>query len=53
MADEKSERASKSSAKSSGNSSFNVKKTSAQFHSNGRKNNDGNFQNGNMIPGWT
>ena len=50
MADEKSERTSKSSAKSSGNPSFNVKKTSAQFDSNGRRNNDGNFQNGNMIP---
>ena len=49
MADEKSERTSKSSAKSSGNPSFNVKKTSAQFDSNGRRKNDGNFQNGNMI----
>ena len=49
-ADEKSERTSKSSAKSSGNPSFNVKKTSTQFDSNGRRNNDGNFQNGNMIP---
>ena len=37
MADEKSERTSKSSAKSSGNPLFNVKKTSAQFDSNGRR----------------
>ena len=50
MADEKSERTSKSSAKRGGNPSFNVKKTSAQFDSIGRRNNDGNFQNGNMIP---
>ena len=50
MADEKSERTSKPSAKSSGTPSFNVKKISAQFDSNGRRNNDGNFQNGNMIP---
>ena len=50
MADEKSERTLKPSAKRSGNPSFNVKKTSAQFDSNGRRNNDGNFQNGNMIP---
>ena len=49
MADKKSERTSKSSAKSSENSLFNVKKTSAQFDSNGRRNNDGSFQNGNMI----
>ena len=49
MADEKSEQTSKTSAKSSGNPSFNDKKTSAQFDSNGRRNNDGNFQNGNMI----
>ena len=50
MADEKSERTSKSSAKSSGNPSFNVKNTSAQLDSNGRRNNNVNFQNGNMIP---
>ena len=50
MADEKSERTSKPSAKSSGNSSFNVEKTSAQFTGNGRRNNEGNFQNGNIIP---
>ena len=50
MADEKSVRTSKFSAKSSGNPSFNVKKTAAQFDSNGRRNNDENFQNGNMIP---
>ena len=49
MADKKSERTSKPSAKSSGNPSFNVKKTSAQFDSNGRSNNDRNFQNGNII----
>ena len=49
MADEKSERTSKPSAKSSGNPSFNVKKTSAQFDSNGRRNNNGKFQNGYMI----
>ena len=49
MADERSERTSKPSAKSSGNPSFKVKKTSAQFDSNGRRNNDGNFQNSNMI----
>ena len=42
--DEKSERTSKPSAKSSGNPSFNVKKTSAQFDSNGRRNNDGKFR---------
>ena len=50
MADEKSERTSKSSANSSGNPSFNIKKTSALFDSNGRRNNDGTFQNNNMIP---
>ena len=50
MTDKKSERTSKPSAKSSGNPLFNVKKTSAQFDSNGRRNNDGNFQNSNMIP---
>ena len=49
MADEKSERTSKSSAKSSGNPSFNVQKTSAQFESNGRRNTNRKFQNGNMI----
>ena len=53
MTDEKSERTSKPSAKSSGNPSFNVKKTSAPFDSNGRRNNDGSFQTGNMIPART
>ena len=50
MADKKSERTSKSRAKSNGNPSFNVKKTSAQFDRNGRRINNGTFQNGNMIP---
>ena len=50
MADEKSERTLKRSATCRGNPSFNVKKTSAQFDGNGCRNNDGNFQNGNMIP---
>ena len=50
MTVKKSERTSKSSANSSGNPSFNVKKTLAQFDNNGCRNKDGNFQNGNMIP---